>query len=325
MRLPAIDLHMHLEGSLPLHVLASLARRHRRPVPPLRGWRGLPGFLKAFGAVCDLLSDEEDFEAAAHGVLAAARSRGVVHAEVLFSPQVFLRRGVALETIVRGLLRGRSRALRAGGMSACFIADGVRQWGGEWLEEVVRALAPYVGIHVAGVGVGGDEAAAPAGDFVRAFRLARRLGLRTTVHAGETQGPRAVREALDHLGPDRIGHGVGAAGDPRLLRRLARGGVVLEVCPTSNLATGAVPGSAPHPVRRLVEAGVRVAIGSDDGLFFGTDTRRELLRLAGRHGLSGRQIAEVGRTAARAAFLGRGARAALERRVRAAAARAGAA
>jgi adenosine deaminase len=305
-----IDLHLHLEGSLPPPLITRLARRHHVD-PPSLAFDGFRGFLRAFGAVCDLLRDPEDFEAAAAAVLDRAARRGLAHVEVLFSPQVFLRRGVPLSSIVEGLARARRRAR---GLSMVYIADGARQWGPEWFEQVVAALAPMRRHGLAGIGLGGDEGAMDAAAYAPAFRRARALGLRTTVHAGEAKGSEGVREAL-RLPLDRIGHGVRAAEDASLLRELARRRIPLEVCPTSNVATGVVPDLASHPLPRLLAAGVRVTINSDDGTFFGTDARREMARASAAFGWSAAQRGAIVREAAGAAFLSARSRAALIRTV----------
>jgi adenosine deaminase len=307
-----IDLHLHLEGSLPPAVIGRLARRHRLDPPP-RGFDGFPGFLRAFGAVCDLLRDPEDFDLAARAVLEQSRRIGLLHVEILFSPQVFLRRGIPLASLADGLERARA-AHRRSRPSFVLIADGVRQWGPEWFDHVVASLEPLArrGL-VAAIGLGGDERALPAGAFLPAYRRARSMGLRTTIHAGEAAGPEAVWEAL-RLPLDRIGHGIRSAEDPRLLRELAKRAIPLEVCPTSNVATGAAASLASHPLPRLMEAGVRVTINSDDGTFFRTDAPREMRRAGEAFGMTPEGKSALLRQAARAAFLPPRARAELERR-----------
>ncbi len=318
-RLPRIDLHLHLEGSIPPEVLRAIATRHRVTVPRLR-FRGFEGFLKAFGSAADLLRDEEDFRLAAAAVIARARRRGLLHLEILFSPQVAMRRGVPVASIMEGLLRAR-RAATPGGPSVVFIADGVRQWGAGWFEETLHALRPWAGRGLDGAGMGGDETALPARDFAKAYSMARRMGLRTTVHAGEAGGAGGVAEALRWLTPDRVGHGIAVIEDAALTRRVARRGTALECCPTSNRTTGIVAPREDHPLRDLLAAGVKVTINSDDGTFFRTDVVRELHRAVRTMGLTADEVIRVVRNAARASFLPARRRARLERRVLSAAGR----
>jgi adenosine deaminase len=179
-------------------------------------------------------------------------------------------------------------------------------------------LAPWAGRGLAGIGVGGDETAVDPSEFVGAFRRARGLGLRTTVHAGESAGADSVRAALAALGPDRVGHGFRAVEDTELMARLGKLDIALEVCPSSNVATGVAASWRSHPLRLLYDAGVPVTINSDDGAFFGTDVRREV-RMASRELLFTRkELMGMMRTAARVAFLAPRERRRLERRIRAA-------
>ena len=314
-RLPKIELHLHLEGSIPAPALARLAARRGLPVPPAGRFTDFTGFLKAFGAVCDLLVERRDFEAAARAVIVALRRQRVRHAEILFSPQVFLRRGVPLACIMEGLLAARRREARRGPPSVLYVMDGVRQWGPAWFERVVRGAAPWAGRGLAAVGLGGDERALPAAAFRRAFDQARRLGLAVVMHAGEVGGPGGVREALALPGVRRIGHGIGAARDPRLVRALVRRRLPLEVCPTSNIRTGAVAAWDRHPVRRLADAGVRLVAGSDDGALFGTDLTAELGVLARRYGFGRKDLVRLMLNAAGASLLPAQRRAALRREI----------
>jgi len=314
-RLPKIELHIHLEGSIPRAALARIAARRGLPVPRPPRFSDLAGFLRHFGAVCDLLVEARDFEEAARALIVWLRRQNIQHAEVMFSPQVFLRRGVPLAAIMEGLLAARHSQARAGGQSVLYILDGVRQWGPDWFERVVRASAPWAGRGLAAVGLGGDEASLPAGDFRGGFTLARRLGMATVIHAGEAGDPRGVAAALDLPGIRRIGHGIAAAADPAILGRLARRGVPLEVCPTSNLCTGAVRSWTGHPVRRLYDAGVPLVIGSDDAAIFGTSLTAELGILAQRFRFGRAELMHLMVGAARASFLSRARRAILERRI----------
>ncbi len=314
-RLPKVDLHLHLEGSLSRRAMSRLAARHRIAAPDRRGLRGFDGFLKAFAAACDLMRDADDFRLAVEDVLRNCGRQGVVHVEIRFSPQVFLRRGIPLGSMLRGLLEGRRRGAARHGVSSVLIVDGVRQWGPDWFHEMVRSISPHAGKGIAAIGLGGHETSLDASVFAHAFRQGRRLGLRSTVHAGETGGPDSVWAALRSLQPDRIGHGVRAILDPRLIREMARRRITLEVCPTSNVRTGAVRSLAAHPVRDLFEAGVPIAVGADDGAIFGTDLDRELRILVTRFGFTREELGRMMIDAARASFLGGKAGLALRARI----------
>ncbi|MDQ5858744.1 MAG: adenosine deaminase, partial [Acidobacteriota bacterium] len=172
--------------------------------------------------------------------------------------------------------RGFREGEKDGGARCRILLDAVRQWGPESAERVLDLHEKTRLDSVAGFGLGGDENAVPAPAFAGAYLRARALGLRTSVHAGEWGSVQSLTETLDALRPDRVDHGIAAVEDPHLLARLAEEATVLWVAPSSNVATGAVGSLEEHPVARLLDAGVRVAIGADDPLFFRSTTAREL-------------------------------------------------
>lgn len=310
LRLPLVETHLHLEGSIPGRVLARLAARAgRRPPSPLPGpgrplqrGRGFGPFLDAFVSCATLLRDEEDVEAAAGALFGELRKEGVVHAEISFSPQVHLRRGLSFPALMAGLGRARRTAARRGGPSIGYIADGGRLWGAGWFEEMAAQAAEYRREGIVAVGLGGDEFEMPARAFRRGFERARAGGMRCVAHAGERGGPAEIRDALDSLPLDRIGHGIGAARDRALVGEIARRGIPLEICPTSNVMTGAVASLGQHPLRALLEAGVKVAIGSDDRTLFGTTLRRELKIVSRELGCRPAEVRGMMETAVRGSF-----------------------
>jgi adenosine deaminase len=167
----------------------------------------------------------------------------------------------------------------------------------------VEIAAAARGARVIGIGLGGDESAWPAAAFADGFRAARRLGLRTTVHAGEFDGPRSVWQAIEVLEVDRIGHGIRALEDAELVRTLARRRLPLECCPTSNLRTRVAASWQAHPVAALHRAGAFVTVNSDDPALFGTTLGDEWRALGGRMGLAWDDVRRIGRNTIEAAFL----------------------
>lgn len=279
---PLVETHLHLEGSIPLRALRRLAARHGAALPRsfLRGGaiqrgRGFDAFMDSFVACVRLLRDRRDVREAATALFEDLSREGVEWAELAFSPQSHLRRGLPFHDLVMGLSEARQEAAARGGPAVALIADGGRLWGPGWLEEMADQAADYAGEGVVAMGLGGDERAFPARRFRRAFEIAARRGLRLVTHAGEGTPARCVREALEELNPERIGHGIGAASDRGLLEELAARGITLEICPTSNVMTSSVASAASHPLRRILEKGVRVTLGSDDRTIFGTTLRGE--------------------------------------------------
>jgi adenosine deaminase len=307
---PLVELHLHLEGCLtPARARALRGRRPHLPPPPAGAlaedrwsFTGLDGFLRVFGWAGRLLDGPEAYADLLDDAFDLLEAEGVVHAEFFLAVGMMRRFGHDPRPIVRHLAARAAAREEAGGVSARFVVDAVRQWGPDEAEAVLEDALALRDHRVVGVGVGGDERAAPAAAFSSFFRRARRAGLGTSLHAGEGTSPRQVAEALA-LGVDRIGHGIAAVEDPLLLERLAAAGTVLEVCPGSNEATGAwLPARGPHPALRMLRAGLRVVLGSDDPAFFDTSPRAERARL-GRLGATEAELRAVERNAAAAAFL----------------------
>lgn len=303
------DCHLHLEGSLPVETLTALAARGRHRFAEPGAFeserarvRDAKGFLDLYAEVCGLFRTPEDYGVAARAVARSLGDDGLAYAEVYFSPETAPRFGLDPAECLAQVDAGFREAEAAGSASCRILLDAVRQWGPESAERVLdlheRTRLPSV----VGFGLGGDEASRPASDFGGVYARARALGLRTSVHAGEWGGVRSLAEALDALRPDRVDHGIAAAEDPGLLARLVEESTPLWIAPTSNVATGAVPSIEEHPLARLLDAGVRVAIGADDPLFFGTTTAGEHRLVAERFGFGERTMRQLAENAWRASF-----------------------
>ncbi len=305
---PAVELHLHLEGAVSPPALVRLSSRTPEPIFPdvasVRARRlrlGSPeAFLGFYRDVCRQISSAADYALVARSLTARLAKERIRHAEVYVSPAVAERLGLDWYD-VREVLENVFAAHEAAGRGRIVVLlDVVRHWGPASARRVLDLHAKSPWRRAAGFGLGGEEAAFPARDFTEAFRRARRLGLMPVAHAGEWAGPDSVAETLEALRPVRLAHGIRAAEDPALLRLLARRGIVCDVCPTSNLATGAVAAGAAHPVRALLAAGVPVTLSTDDPGLFGTTLWKEFRRVAG-WGATGVELLACARTARQAA------------------------
>jgi adenosine deaminase len=307
--IPVADCHLHFEGSLPIDALGALARRagHRFADPTAfeaerSAIHDRTSFLALYREVCGLFRSPGDYGEAARAVARSIGEGGAAYAEVYVSPEIPARFGLDAAGCLIEIDRGFRDAEAQGSPRCRILLDAVRQWGLESAERVLdlheRTRLPSV----AGFGLGGDERAAPAAAFAGTYLRARSLGLKTSVHAGEWDGVESLREALDHLRPDRVDHGIAAAEDPRLLARLAEESTALWVAPTSNAVTGAVEGVENHPLPRLLDAGVCVALGADDPLLFATTTAREHEVVRERLGFGTRTMALLAENSWRASF-----------------------
>ncbi len=308
---PKAEIHLHLEGSIDLETLLALRARRGEPtdaasrarLETLYRHRDFPDFLGHFRDLCAELRAPEDFALAVRGLATRLTRDNVRHAEVMCSPGIFARWGLPAAEILDAVTGAADAVATEGGPGLFFILDGVRQWGPPAVEEMVRLASASRSRRVIGIGLGGDETAWPAEAFAPAYREARRLGLRTTAHAGEFDGARSVWEAMEVLEVDRIGHGIRAVEDTVLMRTLAQRGLPLECCPTSNLATGVVPSWESHPIPALLRAGLRLTVNTDDPAMFGTTLQDEWRALGDRLGLAAGEVLGIGRATIDAAFL----------------------
>ncbi|GGE09575.1 adenosine deaminase [Aureimonas endophytica] len=318
-RLPKAELHCHLEGTASPALVQRQAARHGVDVSDILAdgayRRGdFQTFLRAYDRASALFRTEEDYAELTRTYLAAIAAEGAFHAELFVSPDHARAAGLAPRTYIGAVAAGAARAEADHGIVCRLIVVGVRHFGVAAVEAAARFAAEPGLPRVSGFGLAGDETVGRPADFARAFAIAGEAGLGLTAHAGEFAGPDAVRETLDALKPSRLGHGVRAVEDRELLRRIAAEGVVLEVCPGSNLALGVYPSPAAHPLRRLVEAGCRVTVNSDDPPFFATSLAAEYAFARDRQGLAESVLAGFTRTAIEAAFVDKDTRRMLEER-----------
>ena len=274
-RLPKVELHVHIEGTLEPETIFALAARNGVALPwpdvaTLRAayeFRDLQSFLDLYYAGASVLLTADDFRDMAAAYLARAAADGVVRAEIFFDPQTHTARGVAMATVIEGLTRALDAA-RAGGMSCDLILCFLRHLSEEEAIATLRAALPFRDAFI-GVGLDSSEVGHPPETFARVFAEARRHGLHLVAHAGEEGPPAYVWSALDVLAVERIDHGVRAIEDPALVARLARDRVPLTVCPFSNVRLRVCDTLADHPLKTMLEAGLAVTINSDDPAYFG--------------------------------------------------------
>ncbi len=298
---PKVELHLHLEGAAPPALTRALAARKGMALgDDPYAWSDFTGFLHAYDRVSTVYQTAEEERALAEAVLRECAAHGVIYAEITISADHAGHHRWAEH--LAALDAGAAAAEAATGVVARFVATCVRRAGPEGAEAVARLAVEAGHPRLVGFGMAGDERLHAPRDFARAFAIAREGGLRLTAHAGEFAGPESVRGALDHLGVERVGHGVRAVEDPELVRRLAAEGVTLEVCPGSNVALGVVPSLAAHPIAALDAAGVRLCVSTDDPPFFRTDMTAEYAGLAAAFGWGRDHLRALSRRALAAAF-----------------------
>jgi adenosine deaminase len=319
--IPKVELHVHLEGAIPLPALFELVRKYDADAAGSLAdlearfrYRDFPHFIETWVWKNGFLRELDDFDFIAEAVARDLRGQHVLYVEAFCSPPDFAARGLPVGGIVEAIRRGLDRVP---GIVVNLVADLVRDFGPERAGRTLDALAEVKSSGVVGIGLGGSEHAYPPAPFAGVFERARALGFRTSAHAGEAAGPSSVRDALDALRVDRIGHGTRAAEDPALVDALAARQVPVEMCPISNVRTGVVPDLAAHPIRAFFERGLLVTVNTDDPTMFDTSLAREYRELARVHGFTRAEICGLIENAALASWLADGAKAELLARLRA--------
>jgi aminodeoxyfutalosine deaminase len=294
---PKIELHVHLEGTVRPDTLRTIAKRNDYPLPDdlesLYRFRDFAHFIEVWILTTNALRTAEDFRQVVTDYAGEAASHGAVYLEAIFSPAERVARGLDWDEIFSGYCDGAEEARELHGVEVRLTPDIFRGATPEQAEQVVRHSAEYRDRGVVAIGLGGLEADFPPEPYEPAFTLARSLGLASAPHAGEAAGAPSVRGALEALGADRIRHGIRSVEDPGLVAELAGRGIVLDVCPLSNLRTGVVRSLDEHPLPQLVAAGVRCSISTDDPAMFDTDLTRDY-EAAAALGVSPRAAYEAG-------------------------------
>jgi adenosine deaminase len=328
-RLPKVELHLHIEGTLEPEMMFALAGKHGVKLPydsvdavrRAYAFHDLQSFLDLYYAGCAVLRDRRDFYMLAMSYFSRAHADNVVHAELFFDPQTHTVRGIPLEVVFGGLRDAMEDAHRRYGMTSELILCFLRHLSEEDAFATLDAALPFRTEFI-GVGLDSGERGNPPSKFQRVFAKARSLGLRPVAHAGE-EGPAAyIREALDLLKVERIDHGVRCDEDAPLVDRLVKEQVPLTVCPLSNLKLCVVKNLADHNFARLLRRGVAVTINSDDPAYFGGYMTDNYRATAAATGLTAAELVTCAEHAARASFLPAPAKAGLLTKIRSEAARA---
>ncbi len=319
---PKVELHLHLEGAAPPAFIRGLAQEKSVNLDGVFNEDGsyrfdnFTQFLRTYEAATTVLTGPEEFRRLTEAVLEQSAAQGVIYTEAFLSPN-FCGGGDlgAWREYLAAMKEAADMAQRASGIVMRGIVTCIRHKGPEAAKPDALCAAETMGDFITGFGMGGDESVGAQGDFAYAFDLAREAGLRLTTHAGEWGGAGSVWQALRDLKVERIGHGVQSIQDPALVDHLAEHGIVLEICPGSNVALGVVPSWDAHPIEALREKGVKVTISTDDPPFFHTSLNGEYDRLAGTFGYDEAVFQDINIMAAQAAFCDLQTRAAILKRL----------
>ena len=315
-RLPLLDLHRHIEGSVRLETVLDLGRAHRVPLPArdVEGLRpyvqvtepqpGVMAFIARFAWIQRVLADADACRRIAYESVVDARREGLDYVELRFSPW-FMAEAHALDpaAVVAAVAEGIEEGRRETRIGVGLIGILSRTYGVEACRAELQALLTRRDAIVA-LDLAGDETHFPCPLFVEHFRIARDAGWRVTIHAGEAAGPENVWSAIRDLGATRIGHGVHAMEDPALVAHMAEHRIGIEANLTSNVQTTTVPDYASHPMKRMLAAGLVASLNTDDPAISGITLAHEYEVAAPAAGLTRDEILRAQANAAATAFRG---------------------
>jgi aminodeoxyfutalosine deaminase len=302
--LPKAELHLHLEGSIQPATVCALTVRHgvvmtEQEVGQRYAYRDFPEFIEAFKWVTSFLRDPQDYALIARDLAEHLLTQQVVYAEVTLSVGVMLLRKQRPEANFEALLRA-TEPFENRGLRFRWIFDAARQFGVDAAMEVVESADRCHSKAIIAFGIGGDELAIPSKEFRPVYDRAAQLGLHRLMHAGEVGGPDKIREAIELLGAERIGHGIAAINDLKLMDLLAERKIPLEICPASNMKTGALALQLrrenatieDHPLPKLFRHSIPIVLSTDDPAMFHTTLREEYANAA-RMGLREEELARI--------------------------------
>jgi adenosine deaminase len=285
--LPKAELHLHLEGSIQPSTVCALTARHgvkvtEEEVRARYAYQNFVQFLETFKWVTSFLREPKDYALVTQHLAEHLLCQGVVYAEVTISIGVMLLRKQRAEANFEAILAA-AEAFASRGLRVNWIFDAVRQFGAEAAMRVVDAAKQCASKSIVAFGIGGDELSVPTEAFRPVYDRATDMGLHRLIHAGEVGGPEKIREAIEILGVERIGHGIAAINDPALMDLLADRRIPLEICPQSNIRTGALALQLrrdkatidEHPLPALFRHGIPVVLSTDDPAMFHTTLTQE--------------------------------------------------
>ncbi len=307
-RVPKAELHLHLEGAIPLDALWELVQKYGGDptIPDIASlqrrfaYRDFPHFIDTWIWKNQFLRSCEDFTFFSEAFARDLARQNIRYAEVFFSPSDFARHGLRTQELASAIRKGLSRVPA---VEVMLIADMVRDSGPGRAAITLAEAAEVRDLGIIGIGIGGSEQSFPPEPFQAVYEKARRLGFHTTAHAGEAARPESIWGAIRSLNAERIGHGTRAIEDERLLDTLAERQIPLELCPLSNVRTGVVRSIDDHPARRFFERGLVITINTDDPKMFGNSLAEEYRLLEERLGFSRDDIRALILQAIRASWL----------------------
>lgn len=304
-----IDLHLHLDGSLSIKTIKELIKMRKidisldddeliKLLQVDENCKDLNGYLKKFEFPLKLLQSKESISIAVYNLQEELLEQGLIYAEIRFAPQLHLREGLTQREVIEAAIEGLNRSKFNSNLILCTMRG-----NNNYKEniETVELAKEYLGKGVCAVDLAGAEAVYPTGDFKDVFELASKLKIPYTIHAGEASGPESIYKAIE-FGAKRIGHGVRASEDDELMKLLQDKGIILELCPTSNLNTNIYISIKEYPLRKFIKAGVKITINTDNMMVSNTNLNKEFEKVVKTFNLTDEELKEILKNSIEGAF-----------------------
>ena len=309
LKLPKVELHSHLEGTIKPHLVHQIAQRNGIELDQNLfddkggyAWSDFPSFLVAYDGASSCLKNKKDYRDIMYQYLKDCASENVIYMETFISPDHAAECGISYDDMILGCVEGINNAEDDFGIIGRIIVTCVRHLGPKKGIDVAQKMVDNPHPYIVGFGMGGDELAFTLKDFEPAFNIAANANYPCTVHAGEISGPESVWDAINYLPIARIGHGVRSIEDDKLLSELIKRNIHLEISPGSNLALSIYPSWSSHPFKFIMTKGISVSLNSDDPPFFDTSIGQEYQNCAKNFKLSIEDLKNISLMAMKASF-----------------------
>lgn len=307
-QIPKAEIHIHLEATITPDLCRKFAQKNNVNLPnDIFGnkyayeWSDFYDFIKKYDLVTSVIHTPEDYRELTYAYLKECSANNVLYVEAMISSTHAKLKGMTYDSFLQGIYDASQQAEKDFGIVSRFIMNGIRHLGADSVQDTAEEVLNNPHPYLVGFGLAGDELHFPPTLFTKTFDMLKKANFPITVHAGEWDGPENIRNAINLLHPTRLGHGVRSIEDPDLINEIIEKNIVLETCPTSNIATKIYESYQAHPVKKLFDAGVKITVNSDDPPFFNASIAGEY-EVMSKLGLSEKELISLTRNAIESSF-----------------------
>ena len=303
MKLPKVELHCHLDGSLSREFVEKRLGRQvgKEELSVSNDCTSLAEYLEKFDLPGQCLQDEEGLEEAGYDVLRSMKQENVIYSEIRFAPLLSETDDMNCNKVIEAVLRGLERGKKEFGIDFGLIVCAMRHHSEEMNWRMIRTAREYLGSGVCAADLAGAEALYPMSEFMDIFTETKKMGMPFTLHAGECGNPQNVIDSIN-VGAGRIGHGIAMRGNQEIRKMVKKAGIGIEMCPISNLQTKSVNSMAEYPMREFLDAGLKVSVNTDNRTVSNTSLTKELEFIQKNYGIRDEEILQMMKNAIDTAF-----------------------